>query len=336
MGYIWILICASLCSCLTPTATRKRSSNSTEGNTVGGIEVAPGPRAVKIIFKQANPAGSFSAPPTGGTKNEPGSGQPAIRVFNADGSLLATGTQDSNWPQWLKLFEVGVSGPDNAAAKASSCARFAAASETSSSCNFNAGTDNTFDSPCGATEGLYRVSEFDCVSDTITNGTGGPNDGVYLRAIFNRNTSALSAHENILAVLEYAASSLNPAPGDPSRCFQNGLFDPTQPQCSDLSWQIFMKHQNNQTVQPYLLLIPPAFGHVDSATNRGGTGVATKQFYLPLASDPNISVLQISRIRSLDKASPNFEAICKNPAQQAANSPLCVGVIFYSITFYRI
>ena len=45
--------------------------------------IPTGPRAVKIIFKQSYPNGSFDAPSAAGTLPKPGFGHPATRVFNA-------------------------------------------------------------------------------------------------------------------------------------------------------------------------------------------------------------------------------------------------------------
>jgi hypothetical protein len=143
-----------------------------------------------------------------------------------------------------------------------------------------------------------------------------------------------------MVVLQYAASVLNPAPSNPTLCFSGGIFNPTLTTCSDMSWQIYMKHNPFEIVQPFLMLVPPAFAYVNNVTGTGGSGAATKQFFIPLAGDQNLSVIQISRIRALPgntgsvSPAPNFAATCG--ANNPANSPLCMGMIFYSITFFRI
>lgn len=317
------------------------SSSTSDSSSQAVITPADGAKAAKIIFRQANPSGSFSAPSSGGTTAEPGSGHAATRVFNADGSLLADdGPDDENWPKWLKNVEIGISGANNASATNSNCARFSAASEdTDTLCAF--GTDEEADDTCGADEGLFRVSEIDCVSSssTIRTGDGGPSDGVYIRAEISRDSTYLDPTENMLVVLEYAASSLNGSPSNPTSCFSDGAFDPTNTNCSDLSWQIFMKHSADEVVQPYLLFVPPVMASVDMSANsgagRGGSGVATKQFYLPLAGDTDLSFVQISRIKAigpstLNSNSKKFSEVC------ATNSALCVGMVFYSMTFFRI
>lgn len=319
----------------TPTST------TTSTTTIAGVNGLPGgPRAARIIFQQSYPSGSFDTSPTGGTPDTPGSGQQAMRVFNPDGSLLASGgTAATAWPQWLTSFEIGISGTSNTAAPNPDCARFAQLSEsTANNCVFTS-PFTSYNTTCGAGSGMYRVSEFDCTSTTLpsTKGNGGPSDGVYLRATFSRNTSILASTENLLVVLEYSASGVNPSPQTPTNCFNNGVFDSTVAGCSDMTWNAYIKHSTSEVVQPYLMLVPPVIGFANFTAQTGGSGVSTKQFYIPLASDPNLQVLQISRINALQNSStvqgasgPLFTTVC------GPDSPLCVGMILYSITFYRI
>lgn len=308
-------------SSFTTGALSGRTSSTTTG---GSSSVASGTKAVRVLFRQSSTTGSFDSPGSTGTTNAVGSGLAAKRLFNPDNSLLVEGdATTSTWPKWLTNVEIGISGTANTAATDADCARFATSTDASAVCDYNA--DGTFDVPCGAPEGLFRVSEKNCTA--ATTGTGGPTDGVYIRATFNRDTQYLGNAENILVVVEYAASGVNRTPSVPTSCFSGGVFTPTSSDCADQSWQAYLKSSASELAQPFLLFIPPIQGFVDSANNRSGSGVSTRQFILPLSGNTNLKVFQLSRIQSLPAAS--FPAICSD------NSPLCVGVIFYSITFYR-
>ncbi len=331
---------ASLSGCLPTPGSNARLTSATvtattsSSSSSASYTPAAGARAAKIIFKQHNPAGSFDAPNATGTAPVPASGHSATRVFNADGSLLAASPSAGTWPKWIYKVEIGISGSSNTAATNVNCARFAANNEdTDNKCEPTASGSGSID--CGAASGLFRVSEYDCTkSPSATNGNGGPNDGVYFRVYFNR--SQLSASENVLAVLEYASSVLNPAPAQPTSCFSGGIFTPTSANCSDMTWQIYLKHNEYEIVQPYLMLVPPAFGHVNADLNTLGSGVSTKQFFLPLAGDANLTVAQVSRIRALPNTTTDFQNICDPDLDGIGNSPLCVGMILYSLTLVRI
>ena len=179
-----------------------------------------------------------------------------------------------------------------------------------------------------------------------SNGTGGASDGVYFRANFSRNTTYLANSENILVNLEYAATSVNPAPTNPISCFTGGQFTPEL--CSDFVWKAYIKHSPSEAVQPYLLLIPPTFGSVlgtvAGGVGNGGTLVSTKQFIVPFAGDTSLTTLQVSRIQSnfpgdttsCGNKAYNLQYYCTNNGTVTGGTPLCAGVIFYSITFFRI
>jgi hypothetical protein len=179
-----------------------------------------------------------------------------------------------------------------------------------------------------------------------SSGNGGPNDGVYIRATFNRNTAYLGSYENILATLEYTASAVNPAPASPTSCFAKGLFSPES--CSDFVWRAYLKHTASEYVQPYLLLIPPTYASVvgsnQAVTQSGGTMISSKQFVIPLAADPNLTVMQISRISSNFQGSSstcgtsayNLWYYCTANGAVTGGTPLCAGVVLYSLTLIRI
>jgi hypothetical protein len=237
----------------------------------------------------------------------PAYGLAATQVFNADNTLLSSGGYTAtNWPQWLSRFEIGISGSSNSGATDADCARFA---------------DNTTEA---SLNGTFRVSEADC-SGTTANGTGGPNDGVYLRATFNR--SQLGTAENLMAVLEYVASAYSPAPANIATCMSSGV---TPENCAENTWKTFVKHSVSDTsVQPFLMLVPPSQNFY-SASTQVITNSMTKQFVIPLSSDPALSVLQISRIQS------NLGANASNCSNLSIPSALCSGMVIYSLTLYRI
>ncbi len=308
------------------TGTSSKTSTETSSSSTSSLAALEGARAAKIVFRQSNPSGSFDAAPANGTYPAPGSGHAATRVFNADGSLLALSPASSSWPKWLTRVEIGISGSANPRATESDCARFATATDETAQCDV--GTPSAF--LCGAASGLYRVSEYDCISPaTTSDGNGGPEDPVYIRATFDR--SKLHSYENLMLVLEYSAAVVTPPTTGPNACFSGGNLSLTQG-CGDLNWNIYLKQNPYQISNPFLMLIPPAFSSMNAL--RLGAGVATKQVYVPLSGDASLNVLQISRISTV-----NFENldpdVCNSDAGDA-NSPLCMGVIFYSLTLLRI
>jgi hypothetical protein len=281
--------------------------------------------AAKIIFRQSATVGSFDAyTGTGGFHS-------ATRLFYPDGTLLAANT--SAWPKWLTGFGVMISGAANTQATNPDCARFAPAGGETGSCDF-AGDGVAPWENCGTTESLYRISEYDCQQGTITDGTGKPTDGVYMQATFSRETANLAAHENIMAVIEYAASALNPAPADPTACFTGGVFTPTDPACADQSWQIFLRGDTTSAYSPFFTMIPPMGAYVNTATGTGGATAQTKTVILPLAGSMATKYFLLSRMDGLG-ITANYTARCLPTGTLPSNSPLCNGVIFYSITFYR-
>lgn len=264
-----------------------------------------------------------------------------MRIFNADGSLLASGGYtSSNWPRWINSVEVGISGASNTQATNPHCARFATAGEdTAARCDWSG--VNTVDEACGAAPGVFRVSEADCLaSATIADGKGGNDDGVFIRVSLSRDTRYLGSAENLLVSIDYSASTVNPAPSNPTQCFVNGVFTPSNPGCADQVWNVYLKHSAAELVQPFLMLIPPVYARVNQAQSTSGTGIQTRQFFVPLASDSTLSTIQISRIHAQAFTSVMTD-IC-NPSgapsttSAGINTAHCVGVVIYSMTIYRI
>lgn len=324
-----ILALAPGCPVVSTAGNTTASTSTSTTTTSAATVIDSGPRAIRIIFKQNYPAGSFDASPGSGTPPLPGSGHQAVRYFNADGSLLA-GSATS----WLSSFEIGISGANNTAAKNANCAKFADAAEGSNTTGCNFGTAGVV--PCGAPNGLYRVSEYDCLATSgqvAQDGTGGAGDGIYLRATFNR--SLLGTGENLMASIEYVASAFDAAPASPTTCFSGGK--PAPELCSNVTWKAYLKHSLSETVQPFLMLVPPTQNYVNTGIGTSGVSPQMRQFVIPLAGDPRLSVLQISRIHSnLDISAAASACYNGGTGTSAANSPLCAGIVIYSLTLYRI
>ncbi|OFZ19079.1 MAG: hypothetical protein A2X94_10025 [Bdellovibrionales bacterium GWB1_55_8] len=310
------------------------SSSTSEQQTVPSptVSESSNARAVKVLFKTPtfdNPSGSFDTP-----SGLSGMTTKAVRLYKPDGELLAS-TGDATWPGWLVDVEVGISGSNNSAATNANCARFATADDAANGkCYKTPAADaDAFD--CSAPEGYYRVSEVDCLSDTIREGDGTAGDGVTIRATFNRDTTRLGSAENVMAIVEYSASALS-VPNEASPCFTKGRFSAEA--CSDLTWKAFLRSSTAETgVAPFLMLVPPSVGVVNRTDKKAGSGMSTKKIILPLAADPTLQVFQLSRIRSrLTKNDKTLTEVCRKNDTTAGNSPLCAGLILYSITFYRI
>jgi hypothetical protein len=334
--------------CITPphTTTILATSTPTPSPSPSPTSTATmGANAVKILF-QTSANGSFDAPSdANGTAPNPGNGLQAVRIFKADNSPLASGgPSGTGWPKWFTSFEMGLSGSRNTSAIKSSCAKFADASESATT-NCNLG--NSSFSSCGAAAGQFRISESDCKGSGV--GNGGPADELYFRAVFNRTPSSqgLGTTENLMVVIEYTATGLNPAPTDPTACLSGGTFNPEN--CADYVWRAFLKKTPTDNTLPFLLIVPPVYSSVLIMPTPGASSVpypggaasmlVSKQFILPLATDQTLTTLQISRTGSLggnDPLKSNLDNYCNANRTADANTPLCSGMVFYSITFYRI
>lgn len=292
-----------------------------------------GALAAKIIFKADTRTGSFNGA-SGGTVPGEGTGVQALRLFEPS----ETNTQiAAAKTKWIKRVELGVSGSANTGALYPNCAKFTHPSEASVMCNTT--------TPCAGPASYFRVSEKDCYvlsgtgcsngtadpTGAVCKGTGKATDGIYVRVQFDRTTTLLEADENILAVLEYQASSLKRDPASPASCYTAlGLFDATRAECTDQVWQIFLRANLTADYSPFMMVVPPSQGWMDTTTDPDTMGGprTTKQFILPIASDPALQYLQISRIRA-----NNSDSLMSNCS---SNSPLCLGMVLYSLTLFRI
>src|ERR1700746_258704 len=202
--------------CLEPGTGNFSSSNSASTNITS---IPAGAMAARVVFTTNSTTGSFNAPTNAGPPAIPGQGLPVIRLFNPDGTTLASAATDPNWPVWISSIEIGITGPSSGYSLPGgagpytsnpNCARFATANEapggaSQAVCGFGGASPVA----CGAPAGTFRVSEADCNfggdgnSKGVGIGNGAGADNVYIRANFNR--AALGAKENILMVVNYAA-----------------------------------------------------------------------------------------------------------------------------------
>lgn len=365
--------------CLQPGSGTFSGSSAVTATPSG---IPGGAMAAQVVFTTNTTTGSFIAPTNSGTPAIVGQGLQVSHLFNPDGSSLAPGgVTDPNWPAWISSIEIGITGPNNqytlpgSATPNSSntnCARFATTSEapgggSQALCTYG----TTTNVPCGATAGSFRVSEADCNfgSDAnskgvgIGNGTGA--DNVYIRANFNR--AGLGPQENILMVVNYAASNYYQADQTPTDCFTNyngvNLYNTlpnplsnfivgpgpwfsagttlTPEACSDFAWKVYLHHGPTEgAVQPFTPFVPPVYSYVAGNANKtSATPNSTKQFVIPLSGDQNLSTVQLSRVFSTLKSTDgSFMGACDPSSGHlttGANSPLCAGIIFNTITFFR-
>lgn len=325
------------CLSKIPSSTDTPTTASTTSATVTIPDTA---KAVRIYFSNLGTLASFSPVlPAGGTVPGLNQGFAASTFFNAN-------NQPISLPTWIKKIEVGISGAsatDGSGNQSldSKCASFNGSTHT---CNFGNGNES-----CGAPANTFNVSEVHCqnsASLTTSAAPGSTKDPVYIRIIFDRATDKLASTENVMVTLNYVASALHSAPTNPSNCTDSSTFFTTTSltsQCSDHVWNSFLlKSSSTTSSSPFLLLVPPSTSlpvGTDLALNRKrGTQIQTKQFILPLAQDSTVDVFQISRgdLRSTPfTMNPNGTG---TPVCQASDpsSPGCIGVVFYSMTLYRI
>lgn len=297
------------------------------------------PQAVRYIFK-VGADGSFNDPATDSSFSGGTTGSavfPAVRAFSAEGKLL------SETPSWIKSMGVRLTGSGTPAA----CARFALATErTSALCDWdqnNAGT-----SPCGASAGYYRVSEWDCTNGVVANGTGAGTDPAAIRVEIDREV--MGSGENLLVTLEYRASAVaegtsNATGGslDPTRCNDSSTaFDSDNSDCADMTWRLYLKNlptdPGSSGVLPPYLVVPPFSGRVNPELNSGGGAWMTRSFLIPLKNAPDITTLQFTRVQGRNPDDYKDSAISTNNRSicRGTNTAECLGIIFKSITLVRL
>lgn len=292
-------------------------------------------RSFRIRFQTQDYGGSFTnSPPSAGTTPLTGSGWAANKLFTPKNEELAVGSTHALWPKWLSRFEVGLSGSANAVATNQECARFATASEVSltDQCRlYDVAGTTPYPFNCRVTgAGQFRISEFNCPNESVT-GSGATSDEIYVRGIFDR--SYLLPNENLLVTIEYSASTLHGPPTNVASCFTNGEFNPSNIECSEMTYYWYLKSNAAQTPARFQIFIPPA--QVTTNTLDRGTSIRTAQLIVPFAANPDATILQLSRIRAKSSLAntvlgDNADSYCED------SSPFCMGLVIYSMSFFRI
>jgi hypothetical protein len=319
--YLAVLMSVWIGGCETVTD----SSQTTIANVDSASQnrFASGLKAVKIITS-VNSGGSFATPaatpvltpipsPWPGS-NEAGTTQylPGVSpttLYDLDG------TTPILKPSWLRDFQLGIT----STSASSSCATFGGSGSADAS-------------------GFYRVSERNCGS--VANGIGDSgSDPVFFRVVLDRDFTKFGSAENLLVQVEYQANGLRPNTdlnGNPFTNPEDGL---------DQLWKIFTNTSLalGSAGNPLSLFVPPNFAFCSS----GGTGngpnactgnptgapVTVRQFLIPLSANPDISVVQFSRIKSRVNASGTGNYV--NTFCTSNDSPMCLGLVIRSVTLMR-
>lgn len=189
--------------------------------------------------------------------------------------------------------------------------------------------------------------------------------GIFIRVAFKR--SELGASENILVDLKYYASTWNSPPSNPRGCFNSsGVYTPNSPTCTDLAWAAYLSagvgSLSSMPVQPFLWLAPPAahawrggMGEAPDAQteNMGFRVPVSQQIIIPLSSDPDAKFLELTRRHIYWPTSQNSIPTglegqypfgrqsglvwpTKSINACGDDSPFCAGIVFDSLSLYRI
>lgn len=165
-------------------------------------------------------------------------------------------------------------------------------------------------------QGQLRSSETSCTSSLFG-----------IQVTFDR--SQLGSSENILAILEYFSAASQASPQNPQNCFSQGQFIPEN--CSEFTWKTYLSNASNSLSQFFSIVVPPfqlsqAFSPSQDPLISGAT-LQSQQLILPLASDPSLTVFHLLHQKGI-----------LTPQCQSSTNPsfFCSGIVFYSLTFYRI
>ncbi len=315
--------------CLSQTQTDEGSI----GLSTAGKEFVSGTKGVKLILSDApGGLGSFDEPgvapsamsiPTGYPGAGTGFYQPGVSA-KPTGYFDLDGTTVIQKPSWITDVQLGITHVPTASG--SKCATFGR-----SSGNFDV-------------DRFYRVSEVDC----------GPPYGlsadlssqIFLRVILNRDTAFLGTRENLMMQLEYRATGLRANSDGTNASPEMNL---------DQLWKVFWGQTllSSASLTPFSIFIPPNFAHwcrKGSGGYPGGAGdcegptagrsapAVVKQILIPLASVPKNNVIQLQRVVGRGFTNPNYvTSFCTdtNAVGAGANSPLCLGLVFQSLTLLR-
>jgi hypothetical protein len=303
------------------TVTDSVQTTNANVDSASTYRFASGIKAVKVITS-TNTGGSYSTPsaipsltpiPSPYPGYDGGTAQ-YLPGVSPDTYYDLDGTTTLLKPSWLRDFQLGIT----ATSASSSCATFGGSGSSDSN-------------------GYYRVSERNCGS--VANGVGDSgSDPVFFRIVLDRDFKKIGSAENLLVQVEYQASGLRPNTDLGGTSFTNpedGL---------DQLWKIF----TNTTLalgssgRPFTLFVPPNYAFCQSGGSGTGPGsctgnttgapVTVRQFLIPLSTNPDLSVIQFSRLKgriNATGAGAYVSSFCGN------DSPLCLGVVIRSVTLMR-
>ena len=227
--------------------------------------------------------------------------------------------------------------------------------------DFQIGTTSTSSTACAAFGGVtaldvsqvFRVSEADC--SAAADGTGGKDDPVFIRAVLNRDPTVIGSAENLMIQIEYQASGLR---ANLDSDVVDKALDHNPEDFVDQLWKIFWNTTLSGTSAPvpFATFVPPNYASclpngsgndlsvLDGCHVAGykGSPIKVKQFIIPISAYPNMSVIQISRVKG--RVDDTYDSLLGVPNGSAyvnsfcgtGSSPLCLGVVIHSITLMRI
>ena len=324
-----LMMGAHLSACIGTTISESSLNSSISGSA--STRFAGGTRGIKILFNTNTGTGSFTAPsllPTATPIPVSYPGGDGVTAYNPGLSptqyFALDGITVTAKPSWLIDFQVGMT----SLTASSACATFG-------------GSSNVFD-----VSSTFRVSEHDCGS--AANGSGSSLDPIFIRAVLNRDSSQLGTAEILMVQVEYQASALHLNSDGLSTSIEDNL---------DQLWKIFWNSSLLPSVaaSPFATFIPPNYsaciangsgatsapGSCDPTTSYRGAPIRTRQFIIPLSAYPTMSVIQLSRVKGrvnntgFLNVGNTIPANYVNSFCSLSDSPLCLGVVIYSVTLTR-
>jgi hypothetical protein len=162
---------------------------------------------------------------------------------------------------------------------------------------------------------------------------------VFVRVILNRDTAYLGTQENIMLQVEYQATGL--------RTNSDGISVNPEENLDQL-WKVFWGQTllAGTSYTPFSIFIPPNYtnwcssgsGQLSASPVTCTTPSASlssptvvRQMMIPISAYPKQTVIQLQRVRGRgDSDQPYLNSFC-----QFSDSPLCLGVVFRSLTILR-
>ncbi len=351
-SFAWIAVCLILSSCFGEKQLRRGDDSSALNLNRGSgrLDFSPGPRALKVIFREStssNPSGSFNLTPTIdiGTPLTLGDGHPVVRYFEMDGSTVLADqvTSPDEMPPFIDFAEVTLSGSQNNGARQSGCSSFTPPSLGTIECKVAGKGASDPLTPCGPPSGFWAINEQACLhgGNLTRKGNGSAEDPV--RFLMKLKLNELSSFENLRVTFTYIASTYRSGGQGqtPISCFPqdgNGVpyFDLAQDGCTDLYWQAYVSDLDSSSPQalPVRTVIPPV---TSQPTNGQITASPTSsQVIIPLARlrekiqgdsvyfmlsrvNANSGDTTACRVESAGYSGPQLTALCHGVVMIEAN-----------------